>query len=96
MISQFAGLSPVRKPAALAAVRIVSILRNVTRRLRDADHHRVALDEKDARQASRVRKTRFWYDDTKRGARGPYSPQKSSGLEDDPADEFAEPTAEAA
>jgi hypothetical protein len=39
-----------------------------TRRLRDADQRRVVLDEKDARRASRVRKTRSWYDDTKRGA----------------------------
>jgi len=34
--------------------------------------------------------------DTKRGAGAQDKPQKCSGLEDDPGDDFAEPTAEAA
>ena len=37
-----------------------------------------------------------WYKDTKRGAGAQDKPQKCSGLEDDPGDDFAEPTAEAA
>ena len=72
------------------------LLVTFTRRLRDADQRRAVLDEKDERQANRERKTRSWYKDTKRGAGAQDKPQKCSGLEDDPGDDFAEPTAEAA
>lgn len=68
------------------------LLVTFTRRLRDADLCRAVLDEKDARQA----KTRSWDKDTKRGAGGQDKPHRSSGQEDDPGDDFAEPTAEAA
>ena len=72
------------------------LLVQFTRRLRDADQRRAELDEKDERRARRSGKTRSWYKDAKRGAGGQDNPQKSSGLEDDPGDDFAEPTAEAA
>ena len=72
------------------------LLVQFTRRLRDADQRRAVLDEKDERQANRERKTRSWYKDTKRGAGAQDKQQKCSGLEDDPGDDFAEPTAEAA
>lgn len=71
------------------------LLVTFTRRPRDADLRRAVLDEKDARQANRER-TRSWYKDTKRGAGGQDKPHRSSGQEDDPGDDFAEPTAEAA
>jgi hypothetical protein len=72
------------------------LLVTFTRRLRDADQRRVAFDEKDEQRARRAGKTRSWYKDAKRGAGGHDKPQNSSGLDDDPGDDFAEPTAEAA
>ena len=72
------------------------LLVTFTRRLRDADLRRIELDEKDARRAFRERKVRSRYSAIKVGPGGQDNPQKSSGLEDDPRDDFAEPTAEAA
>jgi hypothetical protein len=72
------------------------LLVTFTRRLRDADQRRIVLDEKDERRARREGKTRSWYSGTKPGAGGHDKPQRSSDLEDDPRDDFAEPTAEAA
>jgi hypothetical protein len=72
------------------------LLVTFTRRLRDADYRRVELDEKDERRARREGKTRSWHSGIKPGAGGQDNPQKSSGLGDDPRDDFAEPTAEAA
>jgi hypothetical protein len=72
------------------------LLVTFTRRLRDADQRRVGLDEKDERQARRALKTPSWHSGAKPGAGAHYNPQKSSGLEDEPGDDFAKPTAEAA
>ena len=52
--------------------------------------------KKDERRARRAGKTRSWYSDTKRGAGAQDKPQKSSGLEDSPGGDFAEPVAQAA
>jgi hypothetical protein len=72
------------------------LLVTFTRRLRDADQRRIVLDEKDERRARREGKTRSWYSGIKPGAGGHDKPQKSSDLEDDPGNDFAEPTAQAA
>jgi hypothetical protein len=62
----------------------------IIRRLRDADHRRLALDEKDAWKAARERRTAFGYRSTKVADEAQDNPQKPLGPVTGATPEFEE------